>query len=74
MIALAGRVFERGSDVSVLEEGIIREYLLARGAGGQQIEHVFDPYAKPPQAGPPAALARIDPHTSPRRPCLLASA
>src|SRR6266481_5626945 len=60
MIALSRRVFERGGNVSGFEQGVIFENFLAAGAGGQEVEHLLDADAQAPEAGTPAALARID--------------
>ena len=40
-------------------------YLLARRPGGQRVQHVLDADAQAPQAGAPAAPARIDRDAAP---------
>ena len=60
MVAVAGRVFERGGDVAVFEQRIILKDFFTRRPRRQEVQDVFDPDAQPAKAGPPAALAGID--------------
>lgn len=51
MVALPRRIFERGGNVSVFQQRMIGKDFFAAGAGGQQIEHVFDTDGKTRRIG-----------------------
>jgi len=60
MIAQAGGVFERGRNVAILEDGIIRKNLLAAGTGRQEVKNVLNADAQPSDAWPASGLIRVD--------------
>ena len=56
VVGLAGGVFEGGGDVAGFEGGVVGEDFGAVGAGGEEVEYVFDPDAQAAQAGATAAM------------------
>ena len=60
MIRLACRVEERGRDVLGLEEGIVAQDLLMRGAGSKELEQIHHAKASAADARPTATLAGFD--------------
>ena len=60
MVGLMGCVVQGREDVFALKKGIIGEYLLERGSGRQQFEHIGDTDAVPANARTTAALAGFD--------------
>ena len=59
MIGLRGGVLQASLDVSGFKVGIVGEDFGLRHVGSEQIEHVFDANAHPPDARPSAALRRV---------------
>jgi hypothetical protein len=59
MIVLPGGELEDRCDVVGLEIGIVGQDLFARGAGGKEIEHVFDADAETANARTTATDIRI---------------
>lgn len=60
MIGLPRGVEEGGLNVSGFEEGIVCEYFLMRGAGGEEFEQIHDAKARAADARAPATFAGFD--------------
>ena len=60
VIGLPGRLFQSRADVAGFEERVVFENFLAARTSRQKVEHVLYTDAQSAQAGPPAALVRID--------------
>ena len=60
MVQVGGRIGHGGSDVIPLQVRIVAEDLFFRGARGEHIQDVLDPYPHAPDAGAPPAFSRLD--------------
>jgi hypothetical protein len=62
VITLARGIFKGGCDVFRFEQGIVRNDLVARSAGRQQVKHILDANTQSPDAGAPTAMVGIHGH------------
>ena len=59
MIALLGRLAQRGKDVCIFKVGVVFEDFLMTRPGSQQAKHILDANAQAADAGSSATLARL---------------